>query len=133
MITTTITNHSDNLTKLDLFNIKNYSNGTVLDKVIADNGGDLVVSYPQAWATVHSENDQPKKGNSDKYDKLVFIADGVMYHTGSETFMRNFFEIIETFDDSDGMAIRCFSKPSKNYTDKNFLCCMPVERGSVNA
>lgn len=133
MITTTILTQSDNLSKLDLFNIKNYANGTVLDKEISDNGGNLVVSYPQAWATVHSENDQPKKGNSGSYDKLVFISDGVMYHTGSESFVRNFFEIIETFDETDGMSIMCFSKPSKNYTDKNFLCCMPVEGERVNA
>lgn len=126
MLTNTITNSTE-LNKMDRYNILNYSNGENLEKVIEE-FGKLVFSYPDAWAMVHTVNDNPKPGQDMEYDKLVIIADGVLYHTGSPSFTQSFLGIVGTFDASDGMEIECFAKPSQNYKGRNFLGCRPVAK-----
>jgi hypothetical protein len=112
---------------MDRYNILNYSNGENLEKAIEE-FGKLVLSYPDAWAMVHTVNDNPKPGQDKEYDKLVIIADGVLYHTGSQSFTQSFLDIVGTFDASDGMEIECFAKPSQNYKGRNFLGCRPVAK-----
>ena len=126
MLTNTITNSTE-LNKMDRYNILNYSNGENLEKAI-EVFGKVVLSYPDAWAMVHTVNDNPKTGQDKEYDKLVIIADGVMYHTGSQSFTQSFLDIVGTFDASDGMEIECFAKPSQNYKGRNFLGCRPVAK-----
>lgn len=126
MLTNTIIKSTD-LSKMDKYNVLNYSNGENLEKSIEE-FGKLVLSYPDAWATVHTVNDNPKPGQDKEYDKLVIIADGVLYHTGSQSFIQSFLDIVGTFDESDGMEIECFAKPSQNYKGRNFLGCRPVAR-----
>lgn len=126
MITNTITN-STTLSKMDKYNVLNYSNGENLEKSIEE-FGKLVMSYPTAWAQVHTVNDAPKAGQDPEYDKLVIIADGVLYHTGSKSFISSFLDIVNTFDVEDGMEIECFAKPSQNYKGRNFLGCRPVAK-----
>lgn len=128
MLTNTITNSTE-LNKMDRYNILNYFNGENLEKVIEE-FGKLVLSYPDAWAMVHTVNDNPKPGQDKEYDKLVVIADGVLYHTGSQSFTQSFLDIVGTFDASDGMEIECFVKPSQNYKGRNFLGCRPVAKVS---
>lgn len=126
MLNNTITNSTE-LNKMDRYNILSYSNGENLEKVIKE-FGKLVISYPDAWATVHTVNDNPKPGQDEEYDKLVIIADGILYHTGSQSFTQSFLDIVSTFDASDGMEIECFAKPSQNYKGRNFLGCRPVAK-----
>lgn len=126
MLTNTITNSTE-LNKMDRYNILNYSNGENLEKAIEE-FGKLVLSYPDAWAMVHTVNDNPKPGQDKEYDKLVIIADGILYHTGSLSFTQSFLDIVGTFDASDGMEIECFAKPSQNYKGRNFLGCRPVAK-----
>lgn len=126
MLNNTITNSTE-LNKMDRYNILSYSNGENLEKVIKE-FGKLVISYPDAWATVHTVNDNPKPGQDEEYDKLVIIADGILYHTGSQSFTQSFLDIVGTFDASDGMEIECFAKPSQNYKGRNFLGCRPVAK-----
>lgn len=126
MLTNTITNSTE-LNKMDRYNILNYSNGENLEKAIEE-FGKLVLSYPDAWAIVHTVNDNPKPGQDKEYDKLVIIADGVLYHTGSLSFTQFFLDIVGTFDASDGMEIECVAKPSQNYKGRNFLVCRPVAK-----
>ena len=115
MLTNTIIKSTD-LSKMDKYNVMNYSNGENLEKAIEE-FGKLVLSYPDAWAMVHTV-----------YDKLVIIADGVLYHTGSQSFTQSFLDIVDTFDASDGMEIECLAKPSQNYKGRNFLGCRPVAK-----
>lgn len=126
MITNTIKEHSDNMTKLDLYNAKNYSKGTVLDNIISEAGA-VVLPFPSAWAVVATHNDEPKQNQSSDYEKLVFICGGTVYHTGSPSFKRDFFDMLDSFTAEDGMDMKCYGTPSKNYNGKNFLCCIPVE------
>lgn len=126
MLTNTITNSTE-LSKMDRYNVLNYSNGENLEKAIEE-FGKLVLSYPDAWATVHTVNDNPKQGQDKEYDKLVIIADGVLYHTGSKSFIDSFTDIVSLFDAADGMEIECFAKPSQNYKGRNFLGCRPVAK-----
>lgn len=126
MLTNTITNSTE-LNKMDRYNILNYSNGENVDKAIEE-FGKLFLSYPDAWAMVHTVNDNPKAGQDKEYDKLVIIADGVLYHTGSHSFIQSFLDIVSTFDKSDRMEIECFAKPSQNYKGRNFLTCRPVPK-----
>lgn len=126
MITNTITNSTE-LNKMDRYNVLNYSNGENLEKAIEE-FGKLTLSYPSAWATVHTVNDAPKAGQDAEYDKLVIIADGVLYHTGSKSFIQSFLDIVNTFDADDGMELECFAKPSQNYKGRNFLGCRPVQK-----
>lgn len=126
MLTNTITNSTE-LSKMDRYNVLNYSNGENLEKAIEE-FGKLVLSYPDAWATVHTVNDNPKQGQDKEYDKLVIIADGVLYHTGSKSFIDSFTDIVSLFDATDGMEIECFAKPSQNYKGRNFLGCRPVAK-----
>lgn len=126
MLINTITNSTE-LNKMDRYNILSYTNGENLEKAIKE-FGKLVLSYPDAWATVHTVNDNPKPGQDEEYDKLVIIADGVLYHTGSQSFTQSFLDIVDTFDASDGMEIECFAKPSQNYKGRNFLGCRPVAK-----
>ena len=126
MLTNTITNSTE-LSKTDRYNVLNYSNGENLEKAIEE-FGKLVLSYPEAWATVHTVNDNPKQGQDKEYDKLVIIADGVLYHTGSKSFIDSFTDIVSLFDATDGMEIECFAKPSQNYKGHNFLGCRPVAK-----
>ena len=126
MLINTITNSTE-LNKMDRYNILNYSNGESLEKAIEE-FGKLVLSYPDAWAMVHTVNDNPKPGQDKEYDKLVIIAAGVLYHTGSQSFTQSFLDIVGTFDASDGMEIECFAKPSQNYKGRNFLGCRPVAK-----
>lgn len=126
MLTNTITNSTE-LNKMDRYNILSYNNGENLEKAIKE-FGKLVISYPDAWAMVHTVNDNPKPGQDEEYDKLVIIADGILYHTGSQSFTQSFLDIVGTFDASDDMEIECFAKPSQNYKGRNFLGCRPVAK-----
>jgi hypothetical protein len=126
MLNNTITNSTE-LNKMDRYNILSYSNGENLEKAIKE-FGKLVISYPDAWAMVHTVNDNPKPGQDEEYDKLVIIADGILYHTGSQSFTQSFLDIVGTFDASDDMEIECFAKPSQNYKGRNFLGCRPVAK-----
>lgn len=126
MLNNTITNSTE-LNKMDRYNILSYSNGENLEKAIKE-FGKLVISYPDAWAMVHTVNDSPKPGQDEEYDKLVIIADGILYHTGSQSFTQSFLDIVGTFDASDGLEIECFAKPSQNYKGRNFLGCRPVAK-----
>lgn len=126
MLTNTITNSTE-LNKMDRYNILNYYNGENLEKAIEE-FGKLILSYPDAWAMVHTVNDNPKPGQDKEYDKLVIIADGVLYYTGSQPFTQFFLDIVGTFDASDGMEIECFAKPSQNYKGRNFIGCRPVAK-----
>lgn len=126
MLNNTITNSTE-LNKMDRYNILSYSNGENLEKAIKE-FGKLVISYPDAWAMVHTVNDSPKPGQDEEYDKLVIIADGILYHTGSQSFTQSFLDIVGTFDASDDMEIECFAKPSQNYKGRNFLGCRPVAK-----
>lgn len=126
MITNIIKSHSENVSKLDLYNFKNYSKGVVLDNIVNE-AGVAILPFPTAWAIVSTHNDQPKPNQSADYEKLVFVSGGTIYHTGSESFKRDFMDMLETFTPADGMDVKCYGMPSKNYSGKNFLCCMPVE------
>lgn len=126
MLTNTITNSTE-LNKMDRYNILSYFNGENLEKAIKE-FGKLVLSYPDAWAMVHTVNDNPNPGQDEEYDKLVIIADGVLYHTGSQSFTQSFLDIVGTFDGSDDIEIECFAKPSQNYKGRNFLGCRPVAK-----
>ena len=57
MLTNTIIKSTD-LSKMDKYNVMNYNNGENLEKAIEE-FGKLVLSYPDAWAMVHTVNDNP--------------------------------------------------------------------------
>ena len=79
MITNTIKSHSENVSKLDLYNFKNYSKGVVLDNIVNE-AGVAILPFPTAWAIVSTHNDNPKQNQSADYEKLVFVSGGTIPH-----------------------------------------------------
>lgn len=84
-------------------------------------GGEKLLIAPETFAQirVHNEKSKDKKD----YDKLVIVdKNGERYVTGSDSFMRTFFDIDEEMAGED-YEILVFKKESKNYAGKGFLTC----------
>lgn len=110
----------------DKLKYMNFSNMLQLDDVVAETGEHYPISVIGfVIVEVHNE----KSDNKD-YNKMVLVADdGTLYVTGSDSFMREFENIVEVLKDDFTDAgtlplyeINVYKRPSKNYNGK-FLTC----------
>lgn len=91
--------------------------------------GDNVVSFAVgAYAVLDIENDRSK--GDKEYRKIVIIDDqsGMMYITGSPSFIENFGAIMTAMDGEDPSTwgIEVFQMPSQTYKGKNFITCKVI-------
>ena len=116
----------EKLTGKDKLRYTNFTSMTSLDDVVAETGEVYPVSVTGfVIVEVHNE----KSSNKD-YVKMVLVGeDGTLYVTGSDSFMREFENIVEVLNDDfeDGTTpvyeINIFKRPSKNFNNKCFLTC----------
>lgn len=119
---TKIVETSKELTGKERVKIKEMADFISLDE--ATMNGNSIEFTPDYYAIVSVHNEK-SKGDKD-YEKYVVVdTDGNGYMTGSKSFWESFKNIIEEMDaegDND-YAIKVFTRPSKNYTGKNFITC----------
>lgn len=111
--------------KVEAVALKNLTDAEGLDAVVNNSVDGFVVINPIKYVLLHVQND--KASNNTEYDVLVIVdKSGNKYKTGSESFMRSFFDIYEELADEEGWALKVFGKASKNYSGKKFLTCSVV-------
>lgn len=86
-----------------------------------------VVIEPDYYASLHiiNENSENKE-----YDVFVIVdKEGQHYHTGSRSFHQSFIDIAEELKGEPDLrwGIECYSVPSKDPKNNNFLKCSVVE------
>ena len=116
----------EKLTGKDKLRYTNFTSMTSLDDVVAETGEKYPVSVT-GFVTVEVHNE--KSSNKD-YVKMVLVGeDGTLYVTGSDSFMREFENIVDVLSDDfeEGTTpvyeINIFKRPSKNFNNKCFLTC----------
>lgn len=83
--------------------------------------GDVIIN-PVMYAVLKIEND--KSDNPEYYNYIIVDADGTKYVTGSTSFWNSFTDIISEMSGSgEEYSIRVYRRPSKKYTDKEFITC----------
>ena len=94
---------------------------TQLDDVV-QLGGEKLSIKPDIYALVEVHNEKSK--DKKDYQKLILVENetGNRYVTGSDSFIRTFFDFVEEMDGED-FEILVFKKESKNYAGKGFLTC----------
>ena len=117
----------EKLTGKDKLKYMNFSSMIQLDDVVAETGEHFPISVIGfVIVEVHNE----KSDNKD-YTKTVLVADdGTLYVTGSDSFTREFVNIVDVLKDDFTDAgtiplyeIDVYKRPSKNYNGKKFLTC----------
>ena len=125
---TKIVNSSfDKLTGKDKLRYTNFMGMIQLDDVVSETGESYPVNV-KGFVTIDVHNE--KSDNKD-YTKMVLVAeDGTLYVTGSDSFMREFENIVDVLHDDFIDAgtepiyeINIFKRPSKNFNGKKFLTC----------
>ena len=117
----------DKLTGKDKLRYMNFMNMIQLDDVVSETGESYPVNV-KGFVTIDVHNE--KSDNKD-YTKMVLVAeDGTLYVTGSDSFMREFENIVDVLHDDFIEAgtdpiyeINIFKRPSKNFNGKKFLTC----------
>lgn len=105
----------------------NFTNMVQLDDVVPETGEYYPISVI-GFVTIEVHNE--KSDNKD-YTKMVLVADdGTLYVTGSDSFMREFVNIVDVLKDDFAdtgtlplYEIDVYKRPSKNYNGKKFLTC----------
>lgn len=99
--------------------LKDTTGAEKLDDATKD--GDVIIN-PVMYAVLKIEND--KSDNPEYYNYMIVDADGTKYVTGSASFWNSFIDIISEMSGSgEEYSIRVYRRPSKKYTDKDFITC----------
>lgn len=109
------------LTAKERIKFKDMSEAISIDEVL-DFDGDLILKVDYyGKLDIHNEK---AKDNTD-YSKYVLVTpEGDKYVTGSETFARQFEDIVtELVEAGEEIEIKIFRRESKNYKDKYFITC----------
>ena len=117
----------DKLSGKDKLRYMNFMSMIQLDDVVSETGETYPITVT-GFVTVQVHNE--KSDNKD-YTKMVLVADdGTLYVTGSDSFMREFENIVDVLSDDFTDAgteplyeINIFKRPSKNFNGKKFLTC----------
>lgn len=117
----------EKLTGKDKLRFINFMDMIQLDDVVAETGEHYPITVT-GFVTVQVHNE--KSDNKD-YTKMVLVAeDGTLYVTGSDSFMREFENIVDVLNDDFTDAgteplyeINIYKRPSKNFNGKKFLTC----------
>ena len=121
----TITKVSGELNKIEAVALKNLTDVEGIEVLVNESIDGYAVIHPEKYVVLHVENDRAKENK--EYDVLVICDyDGTKYKTGSESFMRSFFDIFDELEDETGWGLKVFGKESKNYKGKKFLTCSVV-------
>lgn len=125
MYKSTIVESSSEVTKIEAVALKNLADVEGIEVEVNASPEGYIVLNPEKYVVLHVENDKSK--DNKEYDVLVIIdASGKKYKTGSESFMRSFFDIYNELEGESGWSLKVFGKESKNYKGKKFLTCSVV-------
>ena len=110
---------SRELTTREQIKATNFNNAKGLATVL-DNT-DCVTLSIDWWVLCHVE----LEATHEQYDTLVIMTtDGQKYTTSSETFIKNFEDMMDLLkDDNELIEIDCCKGESKNYKGKYYLTC----------
>lgn len=119
----TIVESSRELSPKERVMFKDFSNAEKMEIVM---DGDPLVIQPDTWALCDVKN--PNSTKNKEYKTIVIIDKaGNKYKTGSDTFIRNFIDIMhEMADATEDWSLEIYGRPSKNYQGKQFLTCSVV-------
>lgn len=125
MYKSTIIKSSGEISKIEAVALKNLADVEGIEILVNDSVDGYAVIHPIKYVVLHVENDKAKENK--EYDVLVICdSDGTKYKTGSESFMRSFFDIFDELEGEEGWGLKVFGKESKNYKGKKFLTCSVV-------
>lgn len=113
MFRVTITEADHELTKRERVIYADTSDAKRLDELTQE--GPYVV-HVTGWAKLEVTNDEKT------YNNFVLMDGETKIVTGSENFWRSFLAIAEQMEGED-YSIKCYRRPSKNYSGKSFLTC----------
>lgn len=117
----TITEASKELSPLEKVAFKDLGDTKPLGELKPD---DEIIIEPDVYLTLSIHNEK-----SENKDYPVFIIKdkkGTRYSTSSENFWNTFVDIMQEVKGIEGIKIKVFTKPSKNYKGKYFLTCALV-------
>ena len=117
-----IVESSKELTAKERISIKDTTGSIKLDEATTE--GSVVIDVDgYAVLEVHNE----KADNKDYNVYVLFDKGGNVYTTGSKNFFNSFIDIFEEMEGEDEeYQIEVYRRPSKNYTNKDFLTCKIV-------
>lgn len=126
MKTTVIEKGGRDFTKKELAIIKT-SLQSCVDINSATEGDKSIAVTVAAYAVLEIENDRSK--GEKVYQKILIVDnDGLMYITGSPSFMESFRSIMEVMEDEDptSWGLEIFQMASNNYKGKSFITCKVI-------
>lgn len=100
--------------------IKDVTNATKLDEATKD-GNHITIDVDfYAILSVHNE-----KSDDKDYDNYIIVdKSGEKFVTGSNSFFNSFKNIYdEMIDEDEEWSLDVYTRPSKNYTGKDFITC----------
>lgn len=126
----TIKEASRELTRKEMLSFKDTQDANSIDNLTQGMDDFFSIAVKDyVLLDVHNE----KASGEPDYQTLILIDDsGKKYTTGSKSFIRQFLEIWEAMENIEpGEAheewlLKCFRKPSRNYTGKDFLTCTVI-------
>lgn len=125
MYKSTIIKSSGEISKIEAVALKNLADVEGIEVLVNDSVDGYAIIHPVKYVVLHVENDKAKENK--EYEVLVICdVDGTKYKTGSESFMRSFFDIYDELEGESGWGLKVFGKESKNYKGKRFLTCSVV-------
>lgn len=103
---------------------KDISNMTGLDEVVEADA--IIIIKPLNYVELLVHNDY---SDDKEYNKYVIQTEDEYYVTGSQSFNNAMLQIISDYEDAglnffeEGVGIKVYKLPSKNYSGKKFLTC----------
>ena len=87
--------------------------------------GDLVIK-PESYVVIQVHNE--KASNKDYIVYIIQDENGTKYYTSSNSFWSAFENIKDVMNDNGetDWCIKCYKKPSKNYSGKMFITCSVI-------
>ena len=120
--TVAIDESSRELTFREVVKFEDTGDAIKLDKATQD--GEIIIT-PIDFVVLKIHNDLAE--DTDYKNFLIIDADGTKYVTGSNSFYKSFRQIFDVMNGKEaGWQLKVYQKPSKNYSDKNFITCSLV-------
>ena len=117
-----IKEQSKELSKREQLKVKDVSAAIKLDEATKEGPIEIV---PVGYVVLAVHNDKAQD-RPDYENYMVLDNAGDCYVTGSTAFFNGFMEIFSTMGpagEEEEYKIKVFRKPSKNYTNKDFITC----------
>ena len=118
-----IVDASKEFSKKELLMMKDTSDAIKLDEELTNS--EAIIIEPESYAVLSVHNE--KSSNKDYEKFLIIDKSGQKYVTGSQNFWNSFTDICDEMGiGTDDWAVKCYRRPSKNYSGKYFITCSVI-------